>query len=383
MRRWLVAPAVFLAAVVFLSVHAPSVAAQPPTPKEESFPTADSVQLKGIFHATDKNPNTAPVVVLLYPPGPDRDMTKGDWAGLAKRLTEAGYHVFRFDWRGHGKSTKINDTAKFWENPFLNGNNANYNANITGGPPKKPTKEEISFKDLKQPNRYFPAYLNDLAAVRVHLDSKNDNKSLNSSSIYLIGAGDAATLGMAWLASEWQRPAIFPTGKMGMIGLAPIADYRFVPQQIFGEFPAEGGQDISGAVWLSPNRPASVPEATVKKWVSTQAPKLRGNSQMLFLHADKDDAGKRMSKFFYDDVLVANPRKGSDLKPLKQTFIKEVKGGNTLSGVKLLDNADLKVQDDIVNFLNEVQKVRADLTPKDRLYKTPYYIDTRTYGFFP
>ncbi len=382
MRRWLAAPVVFFAVIGLATFDAPRVAAQP-APKEESFATADGVQLKGVFHATNKDASSAAVVVLLYPPGTDRDMTKGDWVGLAKKLNEAGYNVFRFDWRGHGKSTEIKDPVKFWDNPFLNGNNTNYNGYIKGAG-KKPLKDDINVKDVTRPDRFLPAYLNDLAAVRLHLDSKNDKSTLNTSSIYLIGAGDAAYLGLAWMTSEWQRPAVFPTGKLGMMGLTPIADYRYVPHPITGEFPPEAGKDIAGAVWLSASRPTtgSVAPATIQKWVSTQS-KLRTNNPMLFLYADKDTKGKPESEFFYKNVLVAEPPKGSPLKPLKQTFLKEVKGAAQKSGVGLLDGAELKVQDDIVTFLNSIQKERADLTQTERSYKVPYYIDLRHYGFAP
>src|SRR5438874_7898507 len=115
MRRWMAVPLVLAAAVGLTSLQASRVSAQPAVaPTEETFFTADGVQLHGLFHATSKNANTAPVVILLYPPGPDRDMTKGDWPALAKRLNDEGYHVFRFDWRGHGKSTTIKDKQKFW-----------------------------------------------------------------------------------------------------------------------------------------------------------------------------------------------------------------------------------------------------------------------------
>ena len=54
-----------------------------------------------------------PVIVLMYAPGPDRDMTKGEWGGLAKELKKAGYHVFQFDWRGHGKSGRCSADAAY------------------------------------------------------------------------------------------------------------------------------------------------------------------------------------------------------------------------------------------------------------------------------
>ena len=381
MRRWFAAPLVFVAAAALAFVGAPPAAAQPPAPEEESFLTADGVQLKGVFHATDKTPGTAPVVILMYPPGPDRDMTKGDWAGLAKALNAQGYHAFRFDWRGHGKSTDIKDTDKFWRNTYLNGAN-NFNAGIKGGGPlKKPLKSELSFKDLSKPEKYFPAYLNDLAAVRLHLDTKNDNKAVNTSSIYLVGAGDAAALGMAWLAAEWKRPAVFPAP--GLLGFN-VPGYEFVPQALNGAFPSEGGQDVSGAVWLSPTRPAAVPDRVAKGWVTAFAPKIRENNPMLFLHGEKDAAGKKGAEYFYNEVLVAEPRKGSGFSKIDQTFMKEVKGTAELSGVKLLGSGNPKKTDEVIlDFLGAIQKERAKVPSKARGYSNPYFIDLRFFGFNP
>lgn len=379
MRRWLAAPVVLFAAIGLASVSAPRAAAQPAPPEEESFLTADGVQLKGVFHATDKNAGAAPVVVFMYPPGADRDMTKGDWVGLAQLLNKNGYHVFRFDWRGHGKSNDIKDTRRFWENSYLNGP-GNFNAYIRGGPPRKPVKNELFVKDLTRAERYFPVYLNDLAAVRLHLDTKNDNRTINTSSIYLLGAGDAAPLGMAWLTTEWQRPAVFPAP--GLLGLN-VAGYEFVPQRLTGAFPNEGGQDFAGAIWLSPSRPASVPDTLVKQWVSTYSSKIREFNPMLFLYADKDAAGKKQGEFFFNEVLVANPKKTSGLKPLDQTFLTEVKGAQQLSGVKLLGNGNPKVEDTILQFMTAIQKERAKVPSKTRGYNNPYFIDLRFYGFKP
>ena len=97
--------------LVALSLDSPPAHARAPArPVEEAFNTADGVRLKGLFHRSpggDKQGDA--VVVLLYPPGPDRDMLTGGWDGLVGRLNAAGFHVFRFDWRGHGGSTDIVD----------------------------------------------------------------------------------------------------------------------------------------------------------------------------------------------------------------------------------------------------------------------------------
>jgi pimeloyl-ACP methyl ester carboxylesterase len=350
-------------------------------PIPETFFTADGVELRGLFHPTTdaKNPKDAPVVVFLYPPGPDRDMTKGDWAPLAKTLNKQGYHVFQFDWRGHGKSTNIKDTKKFWENSFLNGA-GNFNSQIKGGPPKAPLKNDLNVtKDLKSPDKFMPAYLMDLAAVRLYLDIKNDKGDLNSSSIFIVGAGDAAALGMAWLTTEWNRPADMPNaGALGGAG-----GYDFIPQLLVGGIKTEAGGDFAGAVWLTASRPASIREQTIKHWISDtkMAPRLRENNPMLFLYAQNDTKGKTDSDFYYKSVLVAEPPKGSPLNKLEQTFLTPIKGAAQLQGVKLLGEAETTTN--IVKFFEAIKKSRANLPWKARDFKSPYFVSLRFFGLTP
>src|SRR5690606_17549423 len=141
---------------------------------------------------------------------------------------------------------------------------------------------------------YFPLYVNDLTAVRMHIDQKNDQGDLNSSSIYLIGSGDAATLGMLWMASEWFRPAVHP-----MIGLG--VQYKLTPTPGIAVDPAAGA-DIAGAIWLSASVPQTVPRNAVSAWPKVSM-KMRDNNPMLFLYGGADTAAARESKFFYDEVL--------------------------------------------------------------------------------
>jgi len=383
MRRWMAAPLVLAPAVWLTTLGMPSALAQPPEPSKETFKTPDGMELHGLFHATQKNPATAPVVVFMYAPGPDKDMTKGDWGTLAKKLNEEGYHVFQFDWRGHGKSTSIKDKDKFWKNQYLNGGGSNFNVYIKGGSPANP-KNDLSVKDITNPTRFLPAYINDLAGVRLYLDTKNDNKELNASSIYLVGTGDAAGLGLAWLAAEWKRPAVMPT--VNLLGLN-VANYEYVPQRLTGTFD-EAGADFGGAVWLTATRPTSMPPAIVQKWISNKdvAPKLRDNTPMLFLYGEKDRDGKRASEFYFNEVLVANPVKAKQLglEVPEQTFIKDVKGGEQLQGIKLLGQPQaLKTEDTIIQYFSALQKVRQKLPSKSRDYKSPYFIDVRYFGLSP
>ncbi|MBM3980914.1 MAG: alpha/beta hydrolase [Planctomycetes bacterium] len=384
MRRWMVASLAITVAVGLTTSDNSRAYGQPKDgPVAEKFKTADGVELHSLFHPADpmvaKNANQTPVVVFLYPPGPDRDMTKGDWAGLAKDLTKAGYHVFQFDWRGHGKSTTITNPKTFWGNPYLNGNGAKYNAYIKTGP-KGNMKADLNVKaDLGlNANRYLPAYMNDLAAVRYHLDTKNDNNELNTSSIYVIGSGDAAVLGMAWIATEWHRQRTYPN----VLQLG-VPRYEFVPQILNGGLVAgsEAGNDFGGAVWLTPTKPQFYfTDIVLKGWISNanRSPSMRENNPMLFLYGDKDDIGKRATNFFYNEMFVAEPKKGSTLAKLKQTFATPVANAGNLQGVKLLgDNAKLGTEKTILEYLAARQKEREKIAPKERKYNDPYYIDVR------
>jgi hypothetical protein len=107
---------------------------------------------------------------------------------------------------------------------------------------------------------------------------------------------------------------------------------------------------------------------------------------MLFLYAEKDTTGKKASEFYFNEVLIANPvkAKAASLEVPAQTFIKEVKGGEQLQGIKLLGQpAVLKTEDTILKYFEALQKERQKLPSKLRKYDTPYYIDVRYFGLAP
>lgn len=375
MRRWM---AILLAcAAISLTVasEAPNALAQD-APEEVSFDTADGVRLKGLFHRSAKGEKQGnAVVILLYPPGPSNSMLKpGDWAGLAKTLNDSGFHVFRFDWRGHGKSTDVTDTNLFWNaqtNPFT----APWNLKYIAGAHKKPLKSELNAKKNDFKPNYFPAYVTDLAAVRMYLDQKNDEGTVNCSSIYLIGAGDAATLGMLWMTSEWLRPAVAPV-------LAAGQTLKYIPTPGIIADP-EAGRDVAGAVWLSASRAPMIRESTVAGWVSRISPKLRENNPMLFLYGQKDNQALSQAKYFYNEVLVAKGNKGQGVKDLEQTFMTSITNSALKGSALLGNNADLKTEDTILKYLAARQKDRVSKTSKKRMYVAPYFIDLRYFGLIP
>jgi pimeloyl-ACP methyl ester carboxylesterase len=323
---------------------------------------------------------------MLYPPGSAKDnsMTKGDWVGLAGRLSEAGFNVFRFDWRGHGKSTEIKDTAKFWQNTYTGPWNTKY---IKGA---KPNKDSFTTKDLPSPiNPYLPVFLTDLAAVRTHLDSKNDTGDVNTSSIYLIGSEGAASLGFAWLAAEWNRPQFNPTPNQLLFG---AAKYEYIPQRLNGDF-EQGGTDYSGAVWLSGARVQPFSDALLKTYVTgifpsgsrlPLAPKIRDNNPMLFLYAPGDAKGKEAGNFFHYQALAAKGDPKSGLRPLNEKYLLPVKNGGNLVGVHLLGNNEERgTENTIMEFMSAIQQNRKQINRKARGFTSPYYIRLAEFGLLP
>jgi len=222
-------------------------------------------------------------------------------------------------------------------------------------------------------------YVNDLAAVRLHLDKKNDNSKVNTTSIYLIGVGDAAAIGMAWIYAEWNRPSVAPMFGIG----AGAQTYAFVPQLRPNLIKTPAGNDIAAAIWISPTVPKAFPKATLQNWVRDPVAKLR-STPMMFLVGDKDDTGKRDAETYFRDVLVARPPKGSSLNDADKTYLLEIKGGGQQKGLQMLGKADLKVEDLVVKYMvDQVQKKRPTEEPTKREYKDPYFIDLRFLGVNP
>lgn len=388
--RFLPCALLLFAAAVGFTESGPRAFAQPKDVIDESFRTADGVELYGRYSATtkkDAQPGRSPVVVLMYEPGEGNDLTKGDWATLIKKLNAEGYNTYQFDWRGHGKSTDIKDPERFWvKSPYLNGTTRTDptapNNYIKGGPtPGKPLKEKFTIKEVTNKTKFFPAYMMDLAAVRFQLDTKT-GVDLNSSSIYFIGVGDSAGLGLGWMTMEWKRPAVKPGDNQlfAAAGVAGAARYDYVGQPLRGDFD-EAGPDYAGAVWLSASRPAAISTRTMFAWVRDTpiAPQLRNNTPMLFLHGDKDTKGKSDAKFYFDDLLVADGRANpTPLPKLKQSFVRALEGG-TDRGLKLVGGT-AKAEDTIISFLKDVQKERLRVVPKDRKYDDKYGIDLKYFG---
>jgi len=197
--------------------------------KAVTFKTADGVTLSGSFYAAGgKKSKDGAVVMLLH----NFDHKAGGGSSrenlptLAKSLQDNGYNVLSFDFRGFGDSKEVNKET-FWSKQ--NKHNSDYiKHNMVNLP------DTI---DQKNFNRQYYAYLvNDIAAAKAFLDRANDRKEVNSSNLLIIGAGQGATLGAAWVANESYRRR----------DKRPKDD--FIGQPNFAEPEA---QDVAGCIWLT------------------------------------------------------------------------------------------------------------------------------------
>jgi hypothetical protein len=339
-----------------------------------TFETADAVQLQGMMYkavvsSDDKDKSKkvaaktvedAPVVILLHPFGKDEDGTK--WDGLAVSLARAGFHVLRFDFRGHGTSTVVGkDFWKFEENPAM----------FPKEHKKTPLPLKLEPKVVKANVDYFPMLVNDVLAARIKIDSRNDEGKLNCSSVYLIGAGDAAAVGMMYMAAEYTRP------QKPSEDLAALLKFLPVPNVNARE---SAGKDVAGAIWLSPSRPASITDRTMLKWAA-DFPDMRDNTPVLCLYGDGDSNAnaKKTSEFIVDKMLVAKPT-DKKVNKLDNTLTKSIKDAKGLTGIGLIAPT-LGTEKLILDYLETLERDRKNVTKVNkRNYNLPPYIHPHLFG---
>jgi len=329
--------------------------------EELAFKTADGVKIVGKLYKSPKG--AQPVVLMLH--DYKADPNEVVWNDTAKLLASKDYNVLRFDFRGHGKSTDV-IPGEFWIRP------ENRNLVSLGG--KNPAvKSSISYKEFRQ--NYFPMLVQDIAAARHQIDVLNDNGIVNASTIYLLGVGDAASLGMLYLASEWSRERQKPN-------TAVVPNFVSPNRYLFPNIdPA--GMDFGGAIWLSPTRNPSISNQNLKDWaLSPRTVNLRTETAMLFVHGEKDTKSAAVAKYLYKDVLMVeartNPISGQKLIRPEQTFIRDIKGSNA-TGTALLGH-QLGTEEMIEKFLKAVDNERRSRTRKTREWDKPLIVEVQQFG---
>jgi pimeloyl-ACP methyl ester carboxylesterase len=299
-----------------------------------TFETVDGVKIVGTYWAS-KDGKKAPVAILLHDFKANKGGTSHDdgWDSLAAALNDKGFAVLQFDFRGHGDSTTVN-AMQFWMYP--------HNARqIRGFNPAKPPESIGQGSFL--PN-YFLSMVNDIAAAKAFLDRKNDGGELNGSNTVVIGAGQGATLGALWLASEFHKKRGVPQ----IIGMgAPILDPRFIKFD-----PAAEGKDVRGAIWLSmaTSVEGRVPQVSLQGWLVESGK--TNKVPMAFVYGKDDKTGDADAARFMR-MLIPGYSRGTTLKdnPLPLSGERAIEK-TKLTGSKLLQKgADTEAF--IVNFVTK------------------------------
>lgn len=347
-----------LSGLIMLSALASAKAAE-----DISIETYDGVKLRGAYYPATGGKNNNACILMLHPYQKDYTKVKA-WSDLADKLSKEGFHVITFDFRFHGGKTMDVIPDIFWKDKV--------NQKEISGANKKPLKNEVALKDIKNPKDYYPMLVNDIMAVRTYLDSLNDQGKVNTSSVYLIGVGDAVSLGFMYMVSEWQREREVPN-----VPLPPsiISTNR----NLFpGSQPC--GRDMAGAVFISPTRNTAVTANQLEKYFNSKnAEQLRTETPMLFLNGDKDTKGKEGSKFFFDKVLVANPKSGSSLQKLTLTYHVEIKDSKATDAELLTAGETEQKVKDFINTISADRKNKAAIP--NRKYTKPLPVNLQSFGF--
>jgi hypothetical protein len=281
------------------------------------FDSYDSVGLKGTFYPGLKG-NKSPCAILLHAIGENRQ--KDGWEELAKALNgpKYGMAVLMFDFRGHGESVDVGPS--FWtERVNLTLKNAKATKN----------RDKLSYKDFSLLDHYL-MLVNDIAAAKHYLDTRNDSSECNSANTIIIGAEQGATLGSLWIDYAWHSPRTIP----GILGVqVPVRQLE--------------GEDVAAAIWLSisqsvgPNQNNT--RVPVSKWIGTPP---HDKLNMLFLYGDKDTKSAQLSKQLCETVLGVKPG-----KTIKLTLHKGLE--TKLAGRELLGKP-LMTQDYILEYVQKV-----------------------------
>lgn len=332
-------------ALLLLAGSAPLSAAG----KRVHFPTYDEVELTGTFYqstpAAGKRDKDA-VVLLLH----DFDHRKGGgskeagWTQLADRLQKEGYAVLSFDFRGFGNSKAV--SPKFWMYPHNN-------RGIRGGRSSRPPAT-IDQKDFAI--SYYPILVNDIAAARAYLNTLNDAGEVNASNIIVVGAGQGATLGALWVASECRRQRD-PTSNNWFPGT--------LPQNVWGplsRFDDPEGNDLAAAVWLTVS-PSIEKRVNLARPLTSALVDAAKNAKIptYFLYGSRDQKAENLANHHLKYITTENG-KTVDQKGVKK---KAVPGVGELAGSKMLGKG-LRTDEYIIDYLNRVLEDRGTRVRKAR-----------------
>lgn len=316
MRPLCLLVALALAVVIPLSTDAQD-GKTPDLPAPEAFTcvTADGVKIVGDFYPPGRGRGQrAPCVILLHPVGPGKSSSsRKDFGAMPRRLQAEGLAVVAFDFRGYGESQTV-DPARYWQEQPLG---AKINKNAT----------RIDGRDFRG-IRDFAAMMNDLVAVKVWLNGKNNQKACDSHNVGLVGVEQAALIGLAWLVNEHQD-----------------ANRRLDADSKVDRYE---GEDVAAVFWLGMGDRLGAERVgmdQLQRWLTYLRDK---KTQTLVVMSESDGNAKllwdRAEKWI-------KPAKEKDREAFLQTKVRRVKG-TPLVGLKLLEHDAFELAPEVAQFLD-------------------------------
>jgi alpha-beta hydrolase superfamily lysophospholipase len=300
--------------------------------KRVPFRTSDGVELQGTFYPGPTGKRDA-CVLLLH----NVDMRKGGsshqdgWDHLAEGLQKDGYAVLSFDFRGFGESKGVG--KEFWDA------RKNPHNQMLKGARKQP--DSIDQKDF--PVNYYPLLTTDIAAAKAFLDRKNDAGEVNTSNLIVIGAGEGATLGALWMASEWKRHKAQPAA---VFGQPPMMDAK------------SEGEDQACAVWLGIRPGLATRLLPVRNWVVEVGRDHR--VPMAFVFGENDGPAKTLAENYLSAIKVKKADKNLELTGPKKISDTKLAGSQLLE--KSLDTEKWIIKD----YLDRVMEKRGSRERRKR-----------------
>ena len=245
-----------------------------------TFDTLDGVTLDGTFFKSDpqapaKDKNATVLILHNFDKKNGGSSHQDGWDDLAKQLSSEGYSVLSFDFRGFGNSHSV--SKEFWD-PIKGRYNREAMSHLAN---RNPPPDTIDHKDFDgMAGDYYPYLVNDVVAAKSFLDRQTDKGLANSSNLVLVGAGQGATVGAMWMASQWHLKRL--SGIDRVTGKLTLDD----PE----------GRDEAGALWLSlsPELGGHGMTTAASRWLVDVT--ADNKVPMAFLYGSKDESGGSMAK---------------------------------------------------------------------------------------
>jgi hypothetical protein len=349
LSRTRLALAASLSAAVLCFVQAGSAGAQKDETKVKkdnvTFRTVDGVDLKGTFW-TNPNSKKNACVLLLHNFSKQKGGSRSDegWDTLGDSLAKEGYTVLSFDFRGHGDSKNV--AKEFWD---LRKFPQNKLALKAGGPALKDLPTAIDYKDFQTtPSSYYAYLVDDIAAAKAFLDNKAGAAAGNT---IVIGAGQGATLGSMWMASEWRR----------------YRDTNVMPAARPNLDPDPEGKDLACGIWLTISGSLETHAVPVDSWLIEVGGK-KNKVPMLFLYGADDSKGKQNANIALTKMMpgykMMESAEGLNKFETSLKFTRDYAiDGTKLDGSQLLQKS-LRTNDVIKAYVDKVLEDRGSKETK-------------------